>query len=88
MQMVAMAKKANIKVILGNVLYSPTPGQDPEAVIFMNAWLDQYGRANNIPVVNYNSAFCQCVGSFTNLAHLYLPSMFITIPSLMPGMRC
>jgi hypothetical protein len=75
-QMVAMAKQANIKVILGNVINLPTPGEDPVAISFMNAWLDQYGRANNIPVVNYNAAFCQCVGPFSSTAQ-YLPSYVI-----------
>jgi hypothetical protein len=72
-QMVAMAKKANIKVILGNVIYTAVEGQDSEVVNFMNVWLDQYGRANNIPVVNYNAAFCQCIGYFASSVFLYLP---------------
>jgi hypothetical protein len=73
-QMVAMAREANIKVILGNMIYLPAPGEDPEAISLMNAWLDQYGRANNIPVVNYSAAFCQCVGAFSLFPDLYSPS--------------
>jgi hypothetical protein len=52
--MVSMAQKANVKVILGNL---------PATYSLFNAWLDQYGRANHIPVVNYHDALCQCVGS-------------------------
>jgi hypothetical protein len=65
MQMVAMAQKANIKIILGNSIYLPLPGENFEAITLFNAWLDQYGRANNIPVVNYYAQFCQCVGAST-----------------------
>ena len=65
MQMVAMAQKANIKVILGNSIYLPLAGENFEAITLFNAWLDQYGRANNIPVVNYYAQFCQCVGAST-----------------------
>jgi hypothetical protein len=54
-QMVAMAKKANIKVIIGNSVYIPANGIAPQALLFYNAWLDQYGRASGIPVVNYNA---------------------------------
>lgn len=61
--MVAMAKSANIKVILGNLPASLLPQADPQGVQHFNAWLDAYGRANNIPVVNYHDALCQCVGS-------------------------
>jgi hypothetical protein len=60
-EMVAMAKKANIKVILGNLMYLPNYVPSG-AIAFMNPWLDEYGRANNIPVVNYSAAFCQCAG--------------------------
>ena len=77
-QMVDMANKANIKVILGNLIaLSPaTTTDNPEAISFMNAWLDAYGRANNIPVVNYNAAFCQCAGAFSNYTYLFLPNLF------------
>jgi hypothetical protein len=54
-QMVALAKKANIKVILGNSVYLPAEGIQPQAIVNYNAWLDQYGRTNNIPVVNYSA---------------------------------
>jgi hypothetical protein len=63
MAMVAMAQKANIKVILGNLPASLPPQTNPAGVQLFNAWLDQYGRANHIPVVNYHDALCQCVGS-------------------------
>jgi hypothetical protein len=61
--MVAMAQKANIKVILGNLPASAPPEIRMDGVRVMNAWLDQFGRAKNIPVVNYHDALCQCVGS-------------------------
>ena len=61
--MVAMAQKANIKVILGNLPASEPPQTNPGGVQLFNAWLDQYGRANHIPVVNYHDALCQCVDS-------------------------
>lgn len=74
-QTVAMAKKANVKVILGNLIFLPPGGGiDPEAISFMNVWLDAYGRANNIPVVNYNAAFCQCVGPLATFNFLYVPT--------------
>jgi hypothetical protein len=60
-EMVAMAQKAHIKVILGNI---PTDFPDNAyGIQLFNAWLDQYGQANHIPVVNYHDALCQCVGS-------------------------
>ena len=73
-QMVAMAKAANIKVILGNMIYLPAGGENLAVVTYLNAWLDQYGRANNIPVVNYNAEFCtfQC-GALGQVTPVYLP---------------
>ena len=47
--MVAMAQKANIKVILGDLPESFDPNHNPEGMRVMNAWLDQFGRAKNIP---------------------------------------
>jgi hypothetical protein len=74
-QMVAMAKKANIKVILGNMIYLMNNGEVLETVNIMNAWLDQFGRANGIPVVNYNAAFCTfSCGAFTLETAFYLPA--------------
>jgi hypothetical protein len=63
--MVGMAQKANIKVILGNIPTVDTPpiGDDPQSVQLFNTWLANYGLTNNIPVVNYHDALCQCVGS-------------------------
>jgi len=62
--MVGMAQKAKIKVIQGNL---PTDtgafGLDPQSTQLFNAWLANYGLVNNIPVVNYHDALCQCVGS-------------------------
>jgi lysophospholipase L1-like esterase len=59
--MVAQAKAANIKVILGTEPpLPPTGGIDMTPV---NAWIEAYGAANNIPVINYADALCGCVGS-------------------------
>jgi hypothetical protein len=73
-QMVAMAKAANIKVILGSMIYLPGGGENTAVVTYLNAWLDQYGRANDIPVVNYNTAFCtqQCP-AWDLVTPVYLP---------------
>ena len=70
-QMVAMAQKAKIKVIIGNV---PMTGYGGE---LFNLWLGQYGLANNIPIVNLHDALCQCVGVNDGNA----PSLF-TPPSV------
>jgi len=62
--MVGMAQKAKIKVILGNIPTDDTGIiEDPQGTQFFNAWLANYGLVNNIPVVNYHDALCQCVGS-------------------------
>jgi hypothetical protein len=63
--MVGMAQKANIKVILGNIPGLLEAPYDDQGVQFFNAWLARYGLANNIPVVNYHDALCQCVGLTT-----------------------
>jgi hypothetical protein len=63
-QMVGMAQKANIKVILGNIPGNPgVVNPYPQGTQLFNAWLADYGIANHIPVVNYHDALCQCVGS-------------------------
>jgi hypothetical protein len=56
MQMVELAQKANIKVIIGN-----TPGQGYYGQFF-NVWLGQYAAANKLSVVNFHDALCQCAG--------------------------
>jgi hypothetical protein len=57
--MVEQAKAANIKVILGTEPTQPiNPNMTP-----INAWIEAYGAANNIPVINYADALCGCVGS-------------------------
>jgi hypothetical protein len=68
--MIAEAKRANIKVVLGTVapIYVAFPSQQsnpiswltlngPE-IMAMNAWIESYGAANNIPVVNYHDLLC------------------------------
>jgi hypothetical protein len=56
------------------MIYLPAGGENLAVVTYLNAWLDQYGRANNIPVVNYNAAFCtfQC-GTLGQVTPFYLP---------------
>jgi hypothetical protein len=66
--MVGMAQKANIKVILGNIPTVDAPlvpliGDDPQSVQLFNTWLANYGLTNNIPLVNYHDALCQCLGA-------------------------
>jgi hypothetical protein len=57
--MVEQAKAADIKVILGTEPTLPiNPNMTP-----INAWIEAYSAANNIPVINYADALCGCVGS-------------------------
>ncbi len=61
-EMVNMAKAADIKVILGieSVAWaSVTPPYAQQ----LNAIVAAYGAQNNIPVINYEDALCQCVSS-------------------------
>ena len=60
--MIKMAKAANIQVILGieSNLWSSEGGQHFEP---MNSLVATLGAQNNIPVINYGNALCQCVGS-------------------------
>src|ERR1700761_7202930 len=70
MAMVAQAQNAGIEVILGTIppqLASTSgatvPVFQPVLTLQINAWIESYGAANNIPVVNYHDALCLCVGS-------------------------
>jgi lysophospholipase L1-like esterase len=69
-QMVTMAKAANIKVILGleplQWAYPYAIPPDPQQLIAIVA---AYGASNNIPVVNYGDALCECVGSISGPAY-------------------
>jgi hypothetical protein len=67
-QMVSMAKAANIQVILGIepvgwASASPPYGQQ------LNSIVAAYGAQNNIPVINYADALCQCVSSIGGPAY-------------------
>jgi hypothetical protein len=89
-EMVQMAQKAGIKVILGNLpADTGSPFEDPQATQFFNAWLANYGLVNNIPVVNYHDALCQCVGSTspndTFVASLAVPPTPTSDPSAVPN---
>jgi acyl-CoA thioesterase I len=58
--MVEQAKAANIKVILGT---EPPPPINWINMTPINAFIEAYGAANNIPVINYADALCGCVES-------------------------
>jgi hypothetical protein len=47
-------------VILGTEPPPPINGMNMTPI---NAWVEAYGAANNIPVINYVDALCGCVGS-------------------------
>jgi hypothetical protein len=50
-KMVQMAQKANVKVILGNIVPNNAYFSD-----FYNGWLQTFAQANNIPIVNLAAA--------------------------------
>jgi hypothetical protein len=58
--MVEQAKAANIQVILGT---EPPPPVNATNMTPVNAFVEAYGAANNIPVINYADALCGCVES-------------------------
>jgi Bacterial Ig-like domain (group 2) len=58
--MVAQAKAADIRVILAT---TPAGAPNNFGIIQMNAFLESYGAANNIPVINYDDMLCGCVSS-------------------------
>jgi hypothetical protein len=62
--MVKEARAANIKVVLG--MESPNFSFEQELEP-LNAVIAAYGAANNIPVINYGDALCNCVGSTSTL---------------------
>jgi lysophospholipase L1-like esterase len=68
--MVTEANKANIRVVLGTIPPLLTGESGPIVGVFqpvltlqINAWIEGFGLANHIPVVNYHDALCVCVGS-------------------------
>jgi hypothetical protein len=68
--MVDEARNAHIQVVLGTIppllggISGAPPGVfQPTLTLQINAWIEGYGRANHIPVVNYHDALCVCVGS-------------------------
>jgi hypothetical protein len=72
MGMVTEAQNANIQVILGTIPpqlattgSSFAPVFQPVLILQINAWIEGFGAANHIPVVNYHDALCLCVGSTT-----------------------
>jgi hypothetical protein len=77
--MITEAKNANIKVVLGTVGPQGVIANDADGLVGYNlkdwsvvepvqtfeanAWIESYGAANNIPVINYHDSLCGCVGS-------------------------
>jgi lysophospholipase L1-like esterase len=73
--MVNAARRANIKVILSTVPSMPVNSEDqPGTVLMFNAWIEQFGAANKIPVVNLHDLLCGCVDTTVPLwlADVYL----------------
>jgi lysophospholipase L1-like esterase len=64
--MVAQAKAANIKVILGT---TPAGAPDNIGITQINAFVESYGAANGVPVINYAHALCTCVNSTMELGN-------------------
>ena len=64
-EMVAEAKAANIKVILGTIAPEPYGTGVFFGTYFqqVNTFLETYGAANGIPVVNYHDVLCGCIGA-------------------------
>jgi hypothetical protein len=93
-QMVQQAKANNIKVILGT---TPRSAPGNIGVLEMNAFVEQYGAANGVTVVNYADALCGCVSSTgaygtgssypaVTPGHTYIPvPLMTTTTSLVPG---
>lgn len=76
--MVAMARRANVKIILGTL---PNSRLDiPANVRAVNAWIEEYGLANGIPVVNYHDALCLCVDSAGTPNDTFDPSLLTPQP--------
>jgi len=64
--MVAQAKTANIKVILGT---TPAGAPDNIGITQINAFVEAYGAATGVPVINYADALCTCVNSTLGLGN-------------------
>ncbi len=67
-EMVNMAKAADIKVILGVEPVAWASATPPYAQQ-LNSIVAVYGAQNNIPVINYADALCQCVSSIAGPAY-------------------
>jgi acyl-CoA thioesterase I len=78
-EMVNMAKAADIKVILGIESVAWTSATPPYAQQ-LNAIVAAYGAQNNIPVINYEDALCQCVSSIGGASSSVPPG-----PYMVPG---
>jgi hypothetical protein len=84
-KMVEEAKAADIKVILAT-----TPAGSPSnfGIIQMNAFLESYGAANNIPVINYEDMLCGCVSSVggSGIGNTYGSEQMDPIPLMSPSL--
>ncbi len=78
-EMVNMAKAADIRVILGieSVAWANATPPYPQQ---LNAIVAAYGAQNNIPVINYGDALCQCVSSIGGASASVPPG-----PYMVPG---
>ena len=85
MTMIAEAAHANIKVILGTIppqLVATTVEQPQPWLVFeptltaeINGWIENYGSANKIEVINYHDVLCACVGSTNPARSGFYPLM-------------
>ena len=85
MGMIELAKAANIKVILAT-----TPAGSPGniGITQMNAFVEAYGAANGIPVINYADALCDCVNSVAAVGYgnaISSTSYGYAFPPVTPG---
>lgn len=79
--MVKAAEAANIKVILGTS--PPINTNDSSYLTQINAAIAGYGAANNIPVINYADALCDCVSLSTHaFSSLFTPNNPLMAPSV------
>jgi hypothetical protein len=83
-KMVKLSKEAGIKVILG---IEPSNAAFPNSPIMqINSIVASYGALNDIPVINYSDALCECIGStaatgvYTTYETIY-PDRFYAFPT-------
>jgi acyl-CoA thioesterase-1 len=84
-KMVQEAKAADIKVILAT---TPAGSLSNFGIVQMNAFLESYGAANDISVINYDDMLCGCVSSVggSGIGFVYDPSQTNSIPLMDPSL--